>query len=111
MIINLKTKNLDPTPSLHVFVEEKLGTLAKLLTNFEAQGVDEMNVTVARTTAHHQKGDVFEVRADLRLPKKIIRIVEIGSDVRVVIDSVKRKFHIEIEKYKSLYSESRKKRN
>jgi ribosomal subunit interface protein len=110
MVINLKTKDLEPTPSLHEFVESKFGSLSKFLKEFEAQGVDEMTVTVARTTAHHAKGDVFEVKADLRLPKKVLRISENGSDVRVVVDVVKRKLKLEIEKYKSLNSESAKKR-
>jgi ribosome-associated translation inhibitor RaiA len=91
-------------------VEEKLGSLAKFLANFEAQGVDELTVTVSRTTSHHAKGDVFEAKADLRLPKKVLRIRESGSDIRVVVDLVKKKLQMEIKKYKTLYSESTKKR-
>lgn len=110
MIINLKTKNLEPTPSLHALVDEKLGALTKFLKEFEAEGVDELTITVARTTAHHAKGEVFEVKADLRLPKKVLRARELGNDVRVTVDVVKRKLQLEIKKYKSLQSESNKKR-
>lgn len=110
MVINLKTKDLEPTPSLHIFVEKKFGSLAKFLAEFEAEGVDELTIMVARTTGHHYKGEVFEVKADLRLPRKILRVTDIKNDIRVALDSVKRKLQIEIKKYKSLRGESGKKR-
>lgn len=110
MTINLKTKDLEPTPSLHELVEKKFGSLTKFLKEYEAEGVDEIMITVARTTSHHQKGEVFEVRADLRLPKKVLRISERGEDVRVVVDVVKKKLQLEIKKYKSLQDPSNKKR-
>jgi ribosomal subunit interface protein len=110
MVINLKTKNLEATPSLHALIDEKLGSLSKFLKEFEAEGVDELTIMIARTTVHHAKGEVFEVKADLRLPKKVLRVSEIGNDIRVAVDLVKRKLQLEIKKYKSLQSESNKKR-
>lgn len=108
MHINIRSKGLDVTASLQKFIEEKFGGLSKFLKNFEAQGVAELNMTVARTSPHHQKGEVFRVSADLKLPKKILRASEDNEDVRVAIDLVKRKLHLEIEKYKTLYSETKK---
>lgn len=101
MKINIKSTNLDLTPSLHAYIENKLGSLAKFLTRFDTEGVAEMWVEVARTTRHHHKGDVFMAEADLRLPKKILRAVEESADVRIAIDALRKTLQLEIEKYKT----------
>lgn len=110
MKINLRTKDLEATPSLYVFIDKKLGVLAKFLKHFEGEGVDELTLTIARTTGHHHKGEVFQAKADLKLPKKILRASENHEDVRVAIDLVKRKLQLEIEKYKTQYLNPKKRK-
>lgn len=101
MKITTKTTGLDLTPSLKIYIDKKLGGLAKFVKRFDETGQAELWVEVARTTRHHRHGDVFSVEADLRLPKKILRVEEEGEDVRTAIDSLQRKLHLEIEKYKT----------
>lgn len=101
MKIHIRTKNLEATPSLYAFISDKIGSLSKFLKHFEDQNVDELTLTLSRTTKHHHKGEVFQAKADLRLPGKVLRAVEEGEDIRIAIDAVKRKLHLEIEKYKT----------
>jgi len=101
MKINIKTTNLDLTPSLNTYVDEKLGSLARFVKRFDEDGVAEAWLELARTTNHHHKGEVFRAEIDLRLPKKILRAEEENGDIRTAIDIVRDKLRLEIEKYKS----------
>jgi len=101
MKINIKGTNLDLTPSLKTYIDEKLGGLAKFIKRFDEDGVAELWLEVGRTTAHHHKGEVFSAEADLRLPKEILRASHADKDVRTAIDIIRDKIHQEILKYKT----------
>jgi ribosomal subunit interface protein len=100
MKINIKTTQLDITPSLKEYIEEKIGALDKLIERYDAEGGVEIWIEVGRTTKHHQKGDVFRAEADLRLPHKVLRAEDEDADIRVAIDRIRDKLKREIEKYK-----------
>lgn len=102
MKINIK-KNLDLTPSLRVYIDEKLAPLAKFVKQFDETGEAELWLELSRTTRHHQKGEVFLAVADLRLPHKILRAEEYAEDVRKAIDGAKDTLRLEIEKYKTRF--------
>lgn len=110
MKINVKTTNLELTPSLNVYIEEKLGVLSKFLKKFEEEGIAEIWLEVARTTRHHHKGEVFMAEGDLRLPGKILRAVEYASDIRTAIDMLRDTLRLEIEKYKTKTGKTRRPR-
>lgn len=99
MRINIKATNLDLTPSLRTYIEEKLGPLVKFIKRFDEAGVAELWIEAARTTRHHRHGDVFMAEADLRLPKKVLRAAEHRGDVREAIDALKKTLKLEIDKY------------
>ncbi len=101
MKITIK-KNLDMTPSLATYVEEKLGTIEKFVEHFDKGGMVELRLELSRTTQHHHKGgEVFSAVADLRLPGKILRAEEYAENVRKAIDRAKDTLKLEIEKYKT----------
>lgn len=100
MKINLKATNLDLTPPLKEFVEEKIGSLEKFVSRWDREGAVEAWVEVARTSAHHHKGDVFRAEVDLRLPGKVLRAEDEDFDIRVAVDHVRDKLQKEIAKYK-----------
>jgi ribosomal subunit interface protein len=106
MKIDIKATNLDLTPALRVYIDEKIGVLAKFLKRWDMEGGVEVWVEVARTTRHHQKGPVFRAEADIRLPGKILRAEDAALDIRVAIDRVRDKLKREIEKYKELKKSS-----
>ena len=102
MQINLKGTELTLTPALKVYVESKLGSLAKFIKQFEKEGETEMRVEIARTTRHHHRGpSVFRAEANLRLPGRVLRANQDDADARAAIDKVKDKLQLEIEKYKT----------
>jgi len=102
MKITVKAANLDLTPALNRYLEEKIGSLSKFLKNYEIEGEIQVRVEVGRTTRHHHQGNVFRAEANLILPKKVLRGAAEKEDIRTAIDEVKSELQREIKKYKGL---------
>lgn len=104
MKINLKTKNFSLTPSIKIYLEEKLNSLDKFLPSDESISAD---VELSKTTKHHQKGDVFRAEINLSMPGRLIRAAVEQWDLRVAIDKMRDGLQREIksgkEKNISLY--------
>ena len=104
MKINLKTKNFNLTPSIETYLEEKINSLDKFLTPDDSIYAD---VELAKTTKHHQSGDIFKAEVNLKVPGRLIRAVAEEWDLRIAIDAVKDNLQREIktnkEKNISLY--------
>jgi putative sigma-54 modulation protein len=100
MNIRIKATDIDLTPSLKTYAEEKLGALEKYVKKFEAESDVEMRLELARTTRHHHKGNVFKADANIILSGKMFRAEDTDSDIRVAIDHLRDKLKAEIEKYK-----------
>ncbi len=101
MKISLKWTDLEPIESLDVFVEEKIGGLAKFLEKYDETGVAEAWVEIGRTTGHHKTGGmVYRAEADIRLPGKILRAEETHKDLRQAIVKIKKELERQIKTYK-----------
>lgn len=104
MKINLKTKNFNLTQAIKYYLDAKLNSLDKFLPPDESIFAD---VELAKTTKHHQKGDIFKAEINLNVPGRLIRAVAEQWDLRVAIDSAKDELQREIrgrkEKNLSLY--------
>jgi ribosomal subunit interface protein len=107
MKINIKAST-DLTPSLRIYIEEKLMPLAKFVKRFDETGEAAIWLEVSRTTRHHRKGEVFVAAADLRLPRHILRAEEHAEDIRTAIDRAKDTLRLEIEKYKTRFMSPRR---
>lgn len=99
MNINIKYTNLDSTPAIEKYIIDKLGLVAKFLPRLDAKMIPQMHVEVARSTKHHQKGDVYHVECNLELPGKLLRAETENWDVRLGVDEVKDILDREIKKY------------
>lgn len=97
MKIIIKTTNLDLTPSLNSYIEEKIGGLDKFLINSPSA---EAFVEIARTTMHHKSGKVFKAEVNLKLNGVNFRAEKEETDIRVAIDQVKDELQQEIKKFK-----------
>lgn len=62
MNINIKGTNISLTPSITEYTNKRLEKISKLLWNSQATQCD---VELARTTEHHNKGDIF--RAEIHI--------------------------------------------
>lgn len=99
MKVIIKATNLDLTPALKAYIEEKFNDLDRLLGRFQQDSI-QARVEVGRSSRHHKHGDVFHVDANLDLPKEALRAEEDTDDAYAAIDAVKDKLKREIEKYK-----------
>ena|SRR6185437_9469240 len=107
MKINIKKADNLVSESVEAYINGKLSSLAKFVKQFDETGEAEIWLEVSRTTGHHNKGDIFRVAADLRLPHKILRAEENADDVRKAVDVVRDMLHAEIEHYKNKFGDVR----
>lgn len=101
MNIIIKGTNLELHEDLKNYVNEKIGGLAKFIDNDNADtsGVTA-RVELAKTTQHHQQGDIYKAEVNLQLPKKMLRNVAESDDIYKSIDDVKDELKIMINEYK-----------
>lgn len=99
MTINIKYTGLDSTPAMNEYINEKLGALEKFVKRMSEKGVVVAMVEIARTTKHHQKGDVYHVECNLELSGKLLRAESENWDTRLGVDEVRDILEREIKQY------------
>ena len=101
MNIIIKGTNLELHEDLKVYVDEKIGGLKKFIEN---ENIDKSSITarveLAKTTEHHQHGDIYKAEVNLQMTKKMIRVVVESDDIYKAIDEVKDKLKVAIIDYK-----------
>ena len=102
MKIIIKFTGVDSTSAITEFIEEKIGGIAKFIKRWDTDSAIEAQVEIARTTAHHHKGDVFRAEVNLHLPGKSLRAEHTDWDMRVAIDKARDRLQAEVKKYKEL---------
>ncbi len=101
MKIQIKATNLDLTPAISAYIEEKIGGLAKFLKRLEIGAEVLARVEIARTTKHHVKGDIFRAEINLDLSgNRILRAEAEDWDARVAVSHAKNILQGEIKKFK-----------
>lgn len=87
MKIHIKSTNLDLTPSIREYIEEKIGTLAKFVGRYEKEGSELLaRVEIARTTNHHHKGDVFYAEVNIDNGTNLARAEVEDAEIHAAID-------------------------
>ncbi|MCX6744739.1 MAG: ribosome-associated translation inhibitor RaiA [Candidatus Parcubacteria bacterium] len=96
MQIDIKGTNMDLTPAIKDYVNEKVGSLEKFFDQALIARVD-----VGRTSNHHQKGDVFRAEININVPQKqLLRAEAVRDDLYVAINEAKEELERQIKKYK-----------
>jgi putative sigma-54 modulation protein len=93
MNITIKATNLDLTPSIKKYVEEKVGHLAKFIV------AQEGKVELERDK-HHHTGLVFRAEVMLVVGGKLMRAEERAEDIYSCVDLVIPKLKEQIGKFK-----------
>ncbi len=107
MTLNIKTKNLELTPSIKTYIENKILPLSRFVERWEKRGSVEVNFELARTTQHHHKGDVYYAEVNLSLGGKLLRTEYSGEDIHEVVDRAKDKIKEELITYKKKLDDSK----
>jgi len=101
MNVIIKGTNLELHNDLKEYVNEKIGGLKKFVEN---ENIDSgsviARVELAKTTRHHQHGDIYKAEVNLQLPGKMLRSVEESDDIYKSIDNVKDELREMINSYK-----------
>lgn len=98
MRYNLKLTNLSITPITREYLEKRLESLGKLLP-LDDQTVF-LYVELAKTTQHHQSGNIFKAEVNLDVPGKRFRAVAERTDLHTAIDEVRGELWTELEREK-----------
>ena len=101
MKINIKATNIELTPAIKRYIEEKIGSLKKFIRVRDLESA-QVRVEVGMTTRHHHSGDIFRAEIQIRLPRfdKGIRTESNQSDLYAAIDVARDRMKRELLKIK-----------
>lgn len=97
-IKSIKSTDIELTPNLRKYVEDKIGGCEKFINTDHPV---EVYVEVAKTTQHHRKGKIFRAEATAYLPGQTIRAESVREDIYLAVTDVKNKFQRELKEYKN----------
>ena len=100
MKIIVKTTNIDLSPSISQYIEEKIGGLDKFLEKFDPELV-RADVEVGKTTRDQRRGDIFRAEVNLSIGGHFIRVEQTEESLMAAIDLVKDELSREIRQYKN----------
>ncbi len=86
MKMNIKSTNLELTPAIKKYVEEKMSGIEHFLGK---EPVINFDIEVELTTKHHNKGEIFRAEANLEIVKDLLRVEKTEADLYKAIDKVK----------------------
>ena len=96
MRIEINAVRLDLTDAIKGYVDEKIGSVSKMIKKFETRGEVVAFIEISRTLRHHRQGDVYYGEVTMKLPQKTIRIERTSDDVYGVVDALKDELKEEI---------------
>ncbi len=101
MKINIKATNIELTPAIKAYIEEKIGSLKKFIRVRDPDSTQAW-VEVGMTTRHHHSGNIFRAEIQFRLPRfdKGIRTESNQSDLYAAIDVARDRMKRELLKIK-----------
>jgi ribosomal subunit interface protein len=98
MKLTFKITQLENSDAFQAYAEKKLSSLDKLTRRF-GESVAGW-VELARTTRHHQEGQVFRAEVDLRIPGKILRAESEAADLYAAIDEVQAELFRQLKEHR-----------
>lgn len=99
MKIDIKATNITLTESLRAYIMEKIGSVAKILTRFDADSAYAAVDFGLSSKHHHHNDKMFHIDVNLEIPGKIIRVQKEAEDGLKAIDIAKDVLHREVSEY------------
>lgn len=101
MKIQIQSTNLELTPAMREFIEEKIGSIERGLKRYDENNSLIAAVEIARTTNHHHKGEVYYAEITLPLPDRVLRAEVTGTEIHQAVNKAKGIIKRELRKYKT----------
>lgn len=99
MVQNIKATNMELTPAISAYVEDKLSYLVKYFDSKDDSA--SVNVEVGKTTDHHKQGDVFLAEINLEVSGNNYYVKVEKDDLYAAIDVAKDKMVEELRRARS----------
>jgi putative sigma-54 modulation protein len=84
MTINIVARSMELTPAIKQYAEEKMESLEKYL-----DSIRHIDIEVGMASGHHNKGNIFECKANVQIGGEIITVERDADDLYKAIDKVK----------------------
>lgn len=97
MTITITAKQIELTPAIRQYAEEKMGALIKYL-----DSIRHIDVEIGRETNRHQKGEVYVCKANVQIGSKVMRVEREEEDLYKAIDKVRDHLRVELTDWKKL---------
>ena len=107
MKLILHAKNLDLTPSIRAFVDEKIGSISKFLRPAE-NSLAEARVEVAKPSKHHKSGFVYYAEVNLKIGSQFFRAEAEHLDLHTAINFTRDEIERQIKEHKEKRREARR---
>ncbi len=104
MTINIKTTNLELTDAIRKYAEDKVGEALSKYT----LDIIQADIEVGKTSAHHQKGEIFRAEVNVQIPGKLVRAETVHEDLYAAIDKMRDILLEELRKQKEKIVSERK---
>ena len=106
MKVDIKATNMELTPSLNTYINEKIGALEKFINipmmheDYQGTSPVEAFVEIAKTTKHHKHGNVFKAEINIKVLGELLRAEANEWDMRIAIDEAKHLMERQLSKFK-----------
>ena len=97
MQIKIKATNIELTPEIKNYIQEKMDMLSKYLGSVQ---VINFNFEVELTTKHHNKGEIYRAEANIMVQGNLLRVEKTEKELFKAIDKVKDHLVRSITRYK-----------
>jgi len=105
MKIILHGVNMELTPAIKSFAEEKIGALERF---FKDNGTDavEVRVELGKPSLHHKSGQVYYAEVNFKMGSKLLRASAEHYDLYAAIDKVRDEIEVQVKKFKEKINET-----
>ncbi|MBI2485228.1 ribosome-associated translation inhibitor RaiA [Candidatus Uhrbacteria bacterium] len=104
--MNIKSLNIELTPSIAEYVQKRLEPILKMLEGHESL---ELDAEVGKETKHHNKGPYFRATFHLHLGANHFQAEEEHEDLYAAIDGARDELRRQIVDFKERLADRRKK--
>jgi len=108
MHINIKASNLDLTPALKTYIEDKMIVLEKYFGNVIK--VINFDFEIEMAVGGQNKGEIFRAEANIDIPGNLLRVEKTERDMYKAIDKVRDHLELVIKRQKEKIEDKRKKK-